>query len=161
MSKVDPIIRQAIELVEKCNSLQLATIDENGIPHASYAPFYRNLSGDYYIFVSTLSSHTSNFDNGLASILLIEDESSTDQIYARTRLGFSCACTSVDPSWAEFQKALDGLKTRHGNIILTLRQLSDFKLYRLSPHEGTFVLGFGKAYKISAAMDSIRHVKSG
>lgn len=152
------LIRKVRDFVDRCKSLQLATVAQDGRPHASYAPFYRSDDGDFHVFVSTLSSHTDNLSSGVASILLIEDESRTFQIYARTRLGFSCECVRMQPDDANYQAVLDRMEQRHGAVIQTLRTLADFRLFRLRPGQGRFVLGFGQAYEVTPALDRLDHI---
>lgn len=158
MTPTAEIRKQARELAARCRSLQLATLDEAGIPHASYAPFYRDPSGSFYIYVSTLSAHTRHLGCGRASILLIEDESRTNQIYARKRLGFQCAASFIDRGNPEFDRAIRGLAGRHGEIVDTLCQLSDFLLCKLDPEKGTFVKGFGQAYSLDPALEKFEHL---
>ncbi len=153
--------KRASELVKRCKSLQLATVNHNGTPLASYAPFYRIDDGDYFIFVSTLSSHTGNLTTGTASILIIDDESRTSQIYARNRLGFNCNCQQVKPNESQYEQILEGLEKRHGTIIQTLRTLADFQLYRLCPEPGSFVIGFGQAYEVSPDLKNFSHIVPG
>ncbi len=148
----------ASELLKRCRSLQLATVDQHGKPLASYAPFYRTDNGDYFIFVSTLSSHTSNLAIGTASILIIDDEARKSQIYARNRLGFHCNCQQVRTDNILYGKILKGLEERHGAIIQTLRTLADFRLYRLRPESGSFVVGFGQAYEVSPDLENFSHI---
>ncbi|MCY4051625.1 MAG: pyridoxamine 5'-phosphate oxidase family protein [Gammaproteobacteria bacterium] len=150
--------KRASELLSSCKSLQLATVDQYGKPLASYAPFYRTNNGDFFIFVSTLSSHTTNLAIGTASILIIDDESKSPQIYARNRLAFHCNCVLVNPKENLYGKILDGLEQRHGDIIQTLRTLSDFHLYQLQPESGSFVIGFGQAYEISPDLNNFSHI---
>ena len=46
-----------------------------------------------------------------------------------------------------------------GELMQTLRMLTDFQLIRLKPNSGLFVKGFGKAYEISGEkMDQLSHV---
>jgi len=43
-----------------------------------------------------MAKHTKNLLNGQASMMLIEDESATKQIYARERLTFDTATAQVE-----------------------------------------------------------------
>lgn len=147
--ELNELREKAALFVDQCKSLQLATVNQQGQPLASYAPFFRSESGDFYIFVSTLSPHTCNLSKGIAGILLIEDESRTSQIYARTRLGFSCSCEQVMPERSEYAVILQALEERHGSVVQTLRTLADFRMYCLHPESGAFVIGFGQAFAVS------------
>lgn len=158
---INKLRREASELVNRCQSLQLATVNQDGAPLASYAPFYRSDDGDYYVFVSILSAHTANLVSGTASILLIEDEERSPQIYARKRLGFACNCARISSDANDYPVILERLEERHGTVIQTLRTLADFRLYRLRPTSGSFVIGFGQAYAVSPNLQEFEHVQPG
>ena len=152
---LNEIANEALEFVFTRRSLELSTVNTAGEPLASYAPFYRDNSGVFYIFVSTLSTHTANLANGLASILIVEDEQDSRQIYARVRLCFKCNTERVLPEIGEFREVLGKLKDKHGDVIDTLSSLSDFRLYKLNPLSGRYVKGFGQAYEINPELTRV------
>ncbi len=130
-------------------TLQLSTITSKGKPNASYSPFVQDDAGNFYIFVSQLASHTHDLiKNPEASILLIEDESNSKQIFARQRITFQCAVEIITSKNSDYELMLDALEKRFGNMVELLRTLSDFILFRLTPYKGQYVQGFGKAYKL-------------
>jgi putative heme iron utilization protein len=43
---------------------------------------------------------------------------------------------------------LDGMAERHGKIVATLRTLADFRLLVLTPESGSYIRGFGQAYRL-------------
>ncbi|WP_156782742.1 HugZ family pyridoxamine 5'-phosphate oxidase [Acidihalobacter yilgarnensis] len=137
-------------LHEDCQSLILATLDEAGTPHASPAPYIRDARGDYHVFVSGLSAHTRHLASGRpASVLLIEDEAATAQIFARTRLSQTCRVDEIQPDTAEWTSLLELFELRFGQIIRLLRSLPDFRLFRLQPHNGgRLITGFGRAFDL-------------
>jgi hypothetical protein len=102
-----------------------------------------------YIFTSGLSAHTDNLHaTGLASVLLIEDESAAPQVFARQRISYDCRATLLprgNPSW---EAIADRFEQRFGEIISMLRSLEDFQIFCLSPQGGRFVMGFGAAYAV-------------
>lgn len=155
MSAADPhALEQAhaalAELLERSRSLMLATLDAEGRPEASYAPFLRDDDGMLYIFVSALARHTANLKaHPEASVLIIEDESSARQIFARRRLSWRVTASPVPREAPEWGPILERLAARCGEIVHTLRSLPDFVLYRLQPQEGSFVMGFGRAYRLT------------
>lgn len=134
---------------EQVQSLMLSTVTPQGQPQASYAPFVVDGDRQFYIFVSGLSSHTENLRQcPQAGILLIQDESQANQIFARQRLMYDCEVTLIerhDPQWTPYG---DRFKLRFGAIIDMLRQLPDFQIFRLTPRSGRFVMGFGAAYEV-------------
>ncbi len=52
------IIRECDDLISRCQSLVLSTINSGTQPHASYTPFVRGEDNALFIFVSDLASHT-------------------------------------------------------------------------------------------------------
>lgn len=137
------------EFRDSRQTLQLATIGENGIPNATYAPFAFDRQG-YYILVSDIAAHGKNLKtNRNVSILLVEDESEAKQIYARKRLTFDTQAELVEKHSEQWQQGVGALKQRFGEIIDNLSQLGDFNLYRLNPKSGRYVKGFGQAFEIS------------
>ena len=92
------------------------------------------------------------------SILIIEDEGLSKEIYARERLNFACTCREIARDAGEFSIAVSGLGERHGDIVEMLCGLSDFRLFQLTPQHGVLVLGFGKAYEINALLEISHHI---
>ncbi|ASC70145.1 Pyridoxamine 5'-phosphate oxidase [Halomicronema hongdechloris C2206] len=131
------------------SSLLLSTVDGEGQPHGSYAPFVMGPQREFYIFVSGLASHTRHLaETQRAAILLIEDEAQCSQIFARKQLTYRCTATFVDRHGACWQQLIDQFQQRFGDIIATLKSLADFQLVQLTPYEGRFVTGFGAAYDV-------------
>lgn len=137
-------------LYSNSRSLILATTDEHNIPYASPVPFIRNAKGNYYVFVSRLAAHTSHLASGRpASILIVEDESMTTQIFARTRLTQQCQVKEIDSTMPDWETVLQSFEQRFGQVVNVLRSLPDFRLYELCPLDGgRFVTGFGQAYDL-------------
>lgn len=130
-------------------SLMLSTADANGNLDASYAPFVKDEAYHFYIFVSGLSPHTQNLlSTAKASILLIDDEANTPQIFARRRLSYSCSVTPMSRDTEAWQQIIQAFHQRFGEIIDVLSSLQDFQLMRLTPDAGRFVVGFGAAYEV-------------
>ena len=154
------IAKQAQEFVSGRRSLTLSTVNASGEPLASYAPFFRSDNGDFYIFVSTLATHTANLDEQVVSIMIIEDEAQSQQIYARQRLYFQCNSSKTPRDSKDFGTALEGLKLHHGEIIDTLERLADFTMYRLTPCTGRYIRGFGQAYKIDPLLGQVMHLEN-
>ncbi len=142
-------------------SAVLATVDADGRPEASYAPFVRDAEGCFFVYLSDLARHTDHVRaTGRVSLMLIENEEQAAQIYARTRIVLECHAEQLhrsDPLWAEL---MTPFQARFGSIIETLQALSDFHVFRLRPSEGVFVQGFGRAYRVSGAhMDQLEHIR--
>jgi len=142
-------------------SVQLATLGSDGKPHCGYTPFVFD-ENDIIIFVSQLSLHTRDLlQCAEVSAMLIEDEQSARQIYARTRLTLQCQAKPVAHDDARFDQLLDKLEARHGATVSLIRGLPDFILFRLVPKSGMFVMGFGKAFHLSGHnLDQFEHATS-
>ncbi|HDP90169.1 MAG TPA: HugZ family protein [Thioalkalivibrio sp.] len=136
--------------IDDFESLVIASVDEAGQPAASYAPFVRDDAGHFYIFVSLLAEHTRNLlGQPRASILFIEPEMQTRQIFARRRASFRCRVEPIARDSDEAEVPLARLRERFGEIMDLLGGLGDFRLLRLVPEEGRFVIGFGQAYRLT------------
>lgn len=130
-------------------TFQLGTVNKDGKPHTSYAPFAFSENG-YYILVSDLATHGQNLKLSKAvSIMMIEDESEARNIFARRRLSFDTEAVLIDRESAQWQSAIELMHIRFGEIIDNLSQLTDFHLYRLHPLIGRYVKGFGQAFDVS------------
>lgn len=130
--------------------LQLASIDAEGFPHASYAPFvYRDLC--YYILISDLAIHGQNLKQcNKVGIIMLDDEATAKDVFARRRLTYTAQAESVERESDTWQAVLDVMHARAGETSKTLSGLLDFTLYCLRPLSGRYVKGFGKAYVIDA-----------
>ena len=134
---------------ERFGSAVLATVSKDGIPNASYAPCIVDEARNVYVFVSGLSTHTQNLTaTSRASVLFIEDESKTQQIFARMRLSYDCTATLLERESAQWTAIAQQFEDRFGNIVEVMRGLADFRIFQLQPQSGNFVVGFGAAYKV-------------
>ena len=137
-------------LIEDMRSLQLSTVGADGIPHCGYTPYLYRAPGSFYIFVSQLAAHTRNLlANKTVAIMIIADEQSTSQIFARARVNYLCDATRIAPDSHDYSLVLDDYQQRHGKMAGLLRQLPDFVLFQLQPMSGQFVMGFGKAHTLT------------
>ena len=129
--------------------MQLATVDEEGRPNVSYAPFVQNQEG-YFVLISEIARHARNLKaNPNVSIMMIEDEDTSKQLFARKRLTFDAAATVVERDSQQWTQVVAQMKERFGKIIDGLSQLQDFVLFNMKPEQGLFVKGFGQAYQVS------------
>ena len=136
-------------LPQQVKSVMLSTINADGTPHASYAPFVMDNTDQVYLLTSGLSAHTPNLlRTRQASVLIIEDESQTQQVFARQRLTYDCQVTPIARENDRWEPLMAQFEDRFGEIIAMLRQLQDFQLFHLSPQAGRFVMGFGAAYAV-------------
>ena len=135
--------------INQFNTLLLATTSSDGIPEASYAP-YVSSQGDYYIFISELAAHTRNLaQTQRCSVMFIEDEDKTHQLFARKRATLQCEAVEITRQMPSCEPILHLFDEQFGKFFGMLRQLPDFHLYRLSPKTVSYVAGFGKAYTLT------------
>ena len=91
--------------------------------------------------------------------MFIESEEQAENIFARQRLTFDCDAEIVVRESQDWMRLMSLFDDYAGELMETLRMLSDFQLIRLKPNSGLFVKGFGKAYEISGKkMDQFSHV---
>ncbi|KOP26594.1 pyridoxamine 5-phosphate oxidase [Hapalosiphon sp. MRB220] len=144
--------------IQKFQSAIIGTANGEGIPNASYTPFIIDEFKNIYIYISGLSTHTQNLVvNPHASVMLIEDEDKTEQIFARHRLTFECTATLIERDSDIWQEIMNNFHARFGEIMEVLSGLQDFRMFKLTPKEGRFVIGFGAAYFISG--DNLNQLK--
>ncbi len=145
----DQLIERYQAFPHQFESVILGTLSSQGEPQASYAPCVIDEGRNIYIFVSGLSAHTQNLTaTSKASALFIQDESHTSQIFSRQRLSYSCTATLVDRQSDRWQTITEQFESRFGSIIEVMKGLADFRIFRLSPQAGRFVVGFGAAYDV-------------
>ncbi|MEZ8043889.1 MULTISPECIES: heme utilization protein HutZ [Vibrio] len=137
------------EFRQERRTLQLATVDEEGRPNVSYAPFVQNQEG-YFVLISDVARHARNLKaNPQVSLMMIEDEESSKQLYARKRLTFDAQASVVERETELWTQVIGQMQERFGEIIDGLSQLQDFSLFNLKAENGLFVKGFGQAYQVS------------
>lgn len=138
------------QLLSQTRSLILGTTNPDGAPLTSYAPFIVDEQRQFTIFTSQLAAHTANLQRiGQASVMLIEDEAATTQIFARQRLTFQCRASLIPRNNQEGQAALADYEARFGKMVGLLKSLPDSQLFRLRPQSGSLVIGFAQAYALS------------
>ena len=121
----------------------------------------------FYVLISEIAIHALNLiRTPKASVLIIEDEDTADELFARVRVNYSVSAQRIDPAtdqeaWSE---GLDALEQRHGVRPRKLGALKDFHLFKLVVEQGRFVRGFGQAYQFEGphpyGMDIV-HLRDG
>ena len=145
-------------------SLHLATIGSDGLPLASYAPFAVD-EGSLCVVLSDIAVHGLNLKaRPAASVLIIEDEDTATELFARKRLAYHVTAQAPQPGNIDWEKAVDALEHAHGKRPRQLSELEDFQVFRLTPSSGRFVTGFGRAYSLegkSLTRSRINHLQIG
>ena len=138
MSEDAELASQARELLATRDALMLATVNEDGSPEVSYAPFVQDDAGNFFIYVSELARHTGNLlRNERAAVMFIEDEADARQPFARTRLSFDCRRSVVARDSKEWQALLAQFAERFGGVIDVIRPFT----LAAPVHERTVVAG--------------------
>lgn len=136
-------------LIENSRSAILASADSKGLPLASYAPFWVDGERRFHVYISSMAKHTVQIRrSGRASLMLIEDEGTAENLFARKRLTVDCCARVLKRDSETWGKAIAAMVERHGETMDYLKGLIDFDLFELSPEEGRLVLGFGRAYSV-------------
>ncbi|PQA90644.1 pyridoxamine 5'-phosphate oxidase [Chryseobacterium shigense] len=155
--KAKPVAPKVKELIDRTKSVILATVDAEGIPNSSYAPFVQ-VNTTLYILVSFMAKHTKNLADGRkTSVMFIEDESATKQIYARERLTIEAAASQVERDSEIWNTVITKLKENHGKVVDVIAEMQDFILIALQPVKGSYVNGFGSAYFVDQNLDILEH----
>ncbi|SMO76121.1 hypothetical protein SAMN06265171_106183 [Chryseobacterium rhizoplanae] len=155
--KIKPVAPKVQELINASKSIILATVDAEGNPNSSYAPFVQ-VEQTFYILVSFMAKHTKNLADGRkTSIMFIEDESATKQIYARERLTIEAAVSQIERDSDVWNTVVSQLKETHGKVVDVISEMGDFILIALQPVKGSYVNGFGSAYFVDANLEIVEH----
>ena len=138
-------------LLDEYRTGSLATVSVSGLPQASYVPVARD-GQRFLIFVSELSEHTANLrETGHASLMLIEDEGRSDQLFARNRVTFSGPVHAITRPGADWDAAALVYGARFGKLFNMLSGLKDFHMFSLVPEDVRLVVGFGAAYQVTGS----------
>jgi putative heme iron utilization protein len=152
-----PLAPKVKELIERSKSVILATVDAEGAPNSSYAPFVQ-VENTFYILVSFMARHTKNLADGRkTSMMFIEDESETKQIYARERLTIEASTSQIERDSETWNTVVSQLKETYGKVVDVIAEMKDFILIGLHPIKGSYVNGFGSAYFVDQNLEIMEH----
>lgn len=155
--RIKPVAPRVQELINASKSVILATVDAEGNPNSSYAPFVQ-VDQIFYILVSFMAKHTKNLADGRkTSVMFIEDESATKQIYARERLTIDATTSQIERDSEVWNAVVAKLRETHGKVVEVISEMGDFILIALQPVKGSYVNGFGSAYFVDANLEIIEH----
>lgn len=150
MTEIEKVQAEYENFPQQFQSIIISTVNQQSIPNASYSPFVIDESKNIYIYISGLSTHTQNiYANPHVSVLFIDDETNTNNIFARRRLNFDCTATLIERETDHWHKIVEQFQGRFGQMIEILHGLPDFRIFQLTPQLGRFVIGFGNIYNIN------------
>jgi len=146
-------------LIDNAEGAHLATLGESAGPEASYAPCAWH-DGDCYLFLSALSSHTTNLRRDpRISLMLLEAADKAANPFARQRVSLRGRVEVVGRESALYGAVLESFHRRFGEVMQLLESLPDFTLFRIVLEAGSYVRGFGQAYALAGEkLDRLRHI---
>lgn len=134
------------ELLNNQKTIFVSSIDENNMPQASYAP-YVMVEDKLYIYISKVAEHYKNLENNKnVSLMIIEDESNSQILFARKRLTFKGNATKILDAPSQVKEKFEDIHSK--NMMDTLYKM-DFDFFEIEILEGRLVEGFGKAFKLT------------
>ena len=138
-----------LDFIKNFESTVLGTLDEEGLPFGSYAPFVHT-DHKFYVFISNVAKHAINLQRRpKASLVFIEDESKAEQIFARKRVSLQCSSIMIKREDEKFTDVMNVFKTKFSEeMVGMLMGMNDFNLYEFSTDYGEATYGFGEAYNI-------------
>jgi len=138
-----------LQFVSGFQSTVIGTLDEEGFPFSSYAPFVYD-DHHYYVFISDIAAHARNLRRTpKASLFFIEDEKEAANIFARKRVSLTCETALIPRDAERFGGVMEKFKTKFGaDFIGMLMQMQDFNLYAFRAVGGEATFGFGEAYTL-------------
>ena len=158
-SNNEPIIEKR-KLITDVRTVIMSTVDSKGMPNASYAPVGVDNDNNLYVYISELSKHTSNLkNNNVLSVMLIEDEAGSENIFARKRLTMNAKVELIERGALDWEENMMYLEDRFGKSIEYLKGMTDFHLFKIVPEDALLVYGFGKAFRFSGEkMEEMDHL---
>ena len=158
-NELDDLYAERNRLFETGTILIAATSQEN-YPEMGVTPYVRH-EGDFYIYPSHLASHVrAMLDRGIAQFMVIEDEASAQNIWARHRVKFTAKIDDVPRGEGLFALLCDKFSEQHGPTMGVIRDFSDFHMLRLTPISGIMVLGFARAFELRGhTLEIVAHLK--
>lgn len=145
-----------LNFIANRKNLILGLIDDEGVPFVSYAPFVKK-AGKLYIYISAIAEHYKYIEkNEYVDVLLIADESFTNNKFATERVRWRCTSKRIDE--AGHEDIFEQFNTDHGASMMNLLRGLDFSLFELTPLHGRYVVGFGLAFDLDLDANVFNHV---
>ncbi|WP_394996791.1 HugZ family heme oxygenase [uncultured Helicobacter sp.] len=158
-AQTEDIAKEIESFKDTFNSILLASLSLDNLPHLSYSPLLR-YEGAYYLYISEVAQHFANLKANpkRAQVMFIQDEKESQMLLARKRLTYDVSVEFL-PRDAHFEKVYDSFESRvgKGGGVSAVRGMLDFHLVRVHFGQGRFVKGFGQAYEVNPD-GSIAHI---
>ncbi|MDX1796166.1 MAG: pyridoxamine 5'-phosphate oxidase family protein [Hydrogenovibrio sp.] len=152
------IHQECMAFIDRHQTVILATVSPSKEPESSYAPVMK-IDNRFYVYLSELAAHTQNLmETPKASLLFIESEENTENLFARKRVSIKATATEIRRQSEAWQTIMDRFEQKFGDIIQMLKPLEDFHLFELAPSSGNYVRGFAQAYQLTGEdFSDVRH----
>ena len=127
----------------------IGTIDEDNHPFLSYAPYVYD-KNRFYIYISDIATHAKNIKaNPNSSLFFTEDESQTENLFARKRISLQCLASKIERDSRRFEEVFKLYSEKFdASMVEMLKKMTDFNLFELEVISGEATFGFGEAYTI-------------
>jgi putative heme iron utilization protein len=141
--------RTILPFIGSFQSVVIGTVDAEGFPFSSYAPFVHH-GHRFYIFISDIATHSKNLKREeRASLFFIEDEAPAANIFARKRISLQCDVALIQRDAETFSPVMAHFSDKFGEeMISMLMKMADFNLFELTTIGGEATFGFGEAYRV-------------
>jgi len=135
--------------ISKIKTAIIGTVDEDNLPFSSYAPYIYD-NNRFYIYISKIATHTKNIQTkSNASLFFIEDESKSENLFARKRISLQCTSVKVQRDSERFEEVFTLFSEKFDSAMVDmLKKMTDFYLFELEVKSGEATFGFGDAYLI-------------
>ena len=158
MDDLNKLRDEYLQLRANSDGAMLATLDEDRLPCASYAPLVW-LDGCAYLFLSDLAEHTRNLKRQPVLSLVLVAAGSGANAFARQRISLQGSACLVERDDACFAPVMAEFERRFGQVMQVLESLPDFHLFALDLCSGRYIRGFGQAYELDGeGLAQLRHV---
>lgn len=153
---IEQIRKDYEAFIQGRKSFMLSLVDKEGQPFSSSAAFVR-VNGKFYVYVSRIAEHHQLLEQAqVVDVLCVADQAMTQNHFATERARWQCTPKNLgNEGHEEVFAAFDDVHS--ANMMKLLRTL-DFSLFELTPLKGRYVVGFGKAFDIDFAEDTLTHV---
>jgi heme iron utilization protein len=145
--------------LETFQTLVMASLTPEGLPHASTAPYVR-MENRFYLLISTVAQHGRNLlTHPNVSLLFAEDEPHCTQPFARKRVTIEAIASELSRDDETYSIVIERLKAHFdAELVTSLTQMGDFHLFCLTPQSGSVVMGFGRAYRLDHNLEVLTQI---
>ena len=149
VSKLEKIAQSRDALLKTARTLTVCVTGADGTPDLGTSPFIRDDAGCFYIYTSQLSSHVRALLAGQpAHFMVIADESTSQNIWARVRIKFDAEVQIIARDSQDFNDIAAKMADPFGPTMALIKDFSDFHMIKLTPQKGVIVTGFASAYEV-------------